>query len=744
MKRKYMMLSMLISGPKQPRNDIDIYLAPLIEDLKHLWDIGVEVYDGYREENFTLRALLFGTINDFPAYGNLSGYSVKGQCACPICEDDTTTMRLEHGQKNVFLGHRRFLPVGHRYRTWRKAFNGSAEQRLAPKGLSGADLFAKVRGLSCTFGKKFQKLLPKSGWKKRSIFFDLPYWKDLYVRHFLDVMHIEKNVCESVIGTLLNMPGKTKDNIKARKDLVSMGMRTELGPVKKGNRTYLPPAAYTLSRKEKIILCEFLEGVKVPEGFSSNIKNLVSMKDLKLKGLKSHDLHILMEYLLPVAIRSIFPKKVRHALMRLCFFFKAICRKVIDPQKLPRLQQEIVLTLCELEMYFPPSFFDIMIHLIVHLVKETLSCGPCYMRWMYPMERYMKILKGYVKNRSRPEGCIVERYMVEEAVEFCTDYLSNVNSIGLPKSRHSGRTEGEGIMGSKIFVVPTKEWEQAHLYVLHNTTEVEPYVLEHKNELMSLYSNRSDSWISKEHNRTFIQWLKHHISNKVDEDPSSVSERLRCLSYGPGIQVFSYTGYLINGCTFYTKAQDDRSVRQNSGVSLVAQSMHTSSCNDKNPIYANMSYYGVIEHIWELDYTKFRVPVFGCKWVDNQNGVRTDEMGFIQVDLNRVGYKDEPFILASQAQQVFFVSDPADKKLSIVLFTNKINNNIDDQYEEEIPTVDDPFVGMSQSLNNDSIGDDGYFMRDDHQEGIFIKKPLRFNVGQTTVQLNKKRRKTRK
>ncbi|KAA0066650.1 transposase [Cucumis melo var. makuwa] len=78
MKRKYMMLSMLISRPKQPGDDIGTYLAPLIEDLKLLWENGVECYDAYREEVFNLRSVLLWTINDFPAYGNLSGCCVKG------------------------------------------------------------------------------------------------------------------------------------------------------------------------------------------------------------------------------------------------------------------------------------------------------------------------------------------------------------------------------------------------------------------------------------------------------------------------------------------------------------------------------------------------------------------------------------------------------------------------------------------------------------------------------------------
>jgi len=55
MKRKYMMLSMMISGPRQPGNDIDVYLGSLIEDLTKLWDEGVSVFDGFRNETYDLR-----------------------------------------------------------------------------------------------------------------------------------------------------------------------------------------------------------------------------------------------------------------------------------------------------------------------------------------------------------------------------------------------------------------------------------------------------------------------------------------------------------------------------------------------------------------------------------------------------------------------------------------------------------------------------------------------------------------
>ena len=94
------------------------------------------------------------------------------------------------------------------------------------------------------------------------------------------------------------------------------------------------------------------------------------LKDLKLVGLKSHDCHVLMQQLLVVAIRDIFPNKVRHAITRLCFFFNAICSKVVDPVMLDELESEAAIILCHLEMYFSPAFFDIMVHLIVHLVRE--------------------------------------------------------------------------------------------------------------------------------------------------------------------------------------------------------------------------------------------------------------------------------------------------------------------------------------------------------------------------------------
>ena len=86
-----------------------------------------------------------------------------------------------------------------------------------------------------------------------------------------------------------------------------------------------------------------------------------------------------MQQLLVVAIQDILPNKVKHSITRFCFFFNTICSKVIDPLKLDELENEAAIILCQLEMYFPPSFFDIMVHLIVHLVREIKLCGPIYL-----------------------------------------------------------------------------------------------------------------------------------------------------------------------------------------------------------------------------------------------------------------------------------------------------------------------------------------------------------------------------
>jgi len=98
------MLCMMIAGPRQPGNYIDVYVTPLIEDLRKLWVDGVDVYDGNLQQTFRLRAMIFCTINDFLAYGNLNGYSVKGHHACPICEKHTFYIQMNMERRQFIQG----------------------------------------------------------------------------------------------------------------------------------------------------------------------------------------------------------------------------------------------------------------------------------------------------------------------------------------------------------------------------------------------------------------------------------------------------------------------------------------------------------------------------------------------------------------------------------------------------------------------------------------------------------------
>ena len=152
--------------------------------------------------------------------------------------------------------------------------------RLPPTQLLGVDVLEQLEHLEPIILRKSQKrkwenTTRQHNWKKKSIFFQLPYWKTLMLHHNLDVMHIEKNVCDSIIGTLLNIEGKTKDNLNSRLDLQAMGIRSQLHPIDKGNKVVLPLACYSWTLDERIEFCKLLKSVKVPDGYSSNIARCV-------------------------------------------------------------------------------------------------------------------------------------------------------------------------------------------------------------------------------------------------------------------------------------------------------------------------------------------------------------------------------------------------------------------------------------------------------------------------------------
>ncbi|XP_074378202.1 uncharacterized protein LOC141719728 [Apium graveolens] len=528
MKRKYIMLCLLISGPTEPGNDIDVFLQPLIEDLQELWR-GKQVYDAYKQENFLLRGILLWTISDYPALGNLSGNVIKGYNACTICVDNRKATRLVHYRKTVIMRHMRWLPRHHPYRKQKSAFDNTVEKGVAPIPLTGE---------------------ARPVWKKVSIFFQLEYSKFLPVRHVLDVMHIEKNICESLLGTLLNIPGKIKDRESVRLDMADMGIRMELRP------------------------------------------------------------------------------------------------------KTPGKKEKLVETLCQLEKHFPLSFFDVMIHLSIHLVREVKLCGPIFLDWIYPFERYMKAFKGYVRNPAHPEGYITEAYVVEKAVECLVNFEEA--TIGLPKK---GRDEQNGITrplsGATIIKPSNEDLQLAHICFL-----------EHMASLMERYPHHENDPIETE--------LLH--------DHNGITDEIRWIAEGPNKIVPTFSGYRINGVSYSTKDRDDNRQVQCSGVSVVADTLMLVE-KDNTVEHTAQTYYGVITSIWDLDYNKFRVPIFRCNWVDINKGVKVDDLGFILVNLNKLGFVNDPFVLGKHVKQVCYIDDPLEKFWYVVLKLPEKNFN--DHSDEE-------------------------------------------------------------
>ena len=215
-----------------------------------------------------------------------------------------------------------------------------------------------------------------------------------------------------------------------------------------------------------------------------------------------------------------------------------------------------------------------------------------------------------------------------------------------------------------------------------------------------------------------------------------IHEQLAWLARGPANSIVMYQGYEINGFTFYTRAQDNKSTNQNSGVRIDA----TDSSGQTK------SYFGYIEEIWELDYGPLKIPLFRCQWVKlTGKGVDIDEYGMTTVDLKELGYRDEPFVLAKDVTQVFYVQDMSSKprkdksrnkssfvgagdeaKRHIVLAgKRKIVGADDVTDEEEYNKVEDmtPFaVEVDTSIL--LAEEEAPYARHDHNEGTIVKRTI--------------------
>ncbi|GJY85907.1 uncharacterized protein Tco_0499933 [Tanacetum coccineum] len=373
MKESNLMLSMLIPVPKSPGKDIDVFLRPLVEELKTLWSKRVRMRDAATETYFTIKVMLLWTINDYPARSYLFGWGGQGYLPCPTCNKDTPSTRVLG--KITYAGHRRFLPKNHHWRNDKK-FNGMDDTTDPTETFNSANILDQLARLPQKIPvkhpdfrligvKRKRDVTVELNWSKRSIFYELEYWLDIQLKHNLDVMHIEKNVCESFMGTLL-MNNKSKDTLKAIKDFKKLGIRKELCDIRKELWRSLN------NRKGELLKAS------IPD---NSFKNLVPehRNYSSIEGVKT--------------------------------------RIVWD-------QNDYVYSRANISS----GFFDLMIHLVIHFPKEAIQGGPVYIRWMYPFERYMKKLKNYVRNKAKAEGSIAKGYVAYEALTFCSMYLEDMDT----------------------------------------------------------------------------------------------------------------------------------------------------------------------------------------------------------------------------------------------------------------------------------------------------------------------------
>ncbi|KAH0633356.1 hypothetical protein KY284_036142 [Solanum tuberosum] len=177
---------------------------------------------------------------------------------------------------------------------------------------------------------------------------------------------------------------------------------------------------------------------------------------------------------------------------------------------LEHIEAQIPITLCKLEKIFPPSFFDVMVHLPVHLATEAKIAGPIHYRWMYPVERWLYFLKSFIGNRACPEGCIAEGYIANECMTICS-----------------------------------REFAQTH---------------ENARQLSDV-----------EWNRQFIEWFKDRVAQLHKGDSSRIMKDLLSLSRGPTRYSTHSNGYIVNGYRFHVEDYDKKLRTQNCGVVVLGE-----------------------------------------------------------------------------------------------------------------------------------------------------------------------------
>jgi hypothetical protein len=175
---------------------------------------------------------------------------------------------------------------------------------------------------------------------------------------------------------------------------------------------------------DRKVFYQRMSSIRAPSYFGALLGNAFT-KDNKFAGLKSHDFYNIIRFHLPLAIRGLVSPQVQESVFRLSRYMRYVCMKNISALLIEKLEKEAAVVVCLLQMQFPSSFFDSQQHLLVHLAREVRLAGPVQGRWMFPVERHIKVLKAFVRQKARPEGSVAAGYLIQEKTRVFREILEN-------------------------------------------------------------------------------------------------------------------------------------------------------------------------------------------------------------------------------------------------------------------------------------------------------------------------------
>ncbi|XP_073051313.1 uncharacterized protein [Primulina eburnea] len=579
----------------------------------------------------------------------LSGWSTSGKQACPHCMSDSDAFTLPcSGKTSWFDNHRKFLPADHPLRRSRTMFlRGKQVSQPAPISKPGDELLNELDEFG--FRPSYEMYsdiinkqicsLTRCGRRRRSIFWELPYWSTNLIRHNLDVMHIEKT--SLTMSSIRFVIYKGVRRIMPNHELILFGWVLDPSCIHLQQTGNFRKQITHFDKDARKVLFRWLKEVRFSDGYVSKMARCVDMNKLRMFGMKSHDCHVFMQRLIPVVFKELLPRDVWEALTELSIFFADLTARNVKISDMLRLSEQIPIIMCKLEKIFPPSFFDSMEHLCIHLPYEARIMGPVQFRWMYPFERYLRTLKNTVRNKARVEGSICNAYFVKEAAIFCQHYFSESTASRRRKTGEARestyvdtddsellsifRNRGKKIGAAKSRWLSNEEYHAISTYVLHNCNEIKPFVSMYENNVRMTYPDMDDASVEAYIQTNLFQWFRQ---------------------------------YPINGFNFHTVHDTSFKDTNNSGLQV---SGHMSSGNVTE-------FYAQLEEIVEIEYPGLQmrqVVLFKCRWFHThpRSGTRVHKKYKI-VDVNRKNNLGdyEPFVFPTQASQVVYLTYPTTKR----------------------------------------------------------------------------------